>query len=572
MRLELRPYQTDTLDRIDAAEARGVRRLAVTAATGLGKTVMFCALAERRQARTLILAHRDELISQAAGKVREIWPDARIGIVKAIDNQVNAQVVVASVQTLARPSRLGQLLPTGQYVLPGTHVEPFDLVIVDEMHHAAADSYVAILDGLNAGKPDGPLLVGFTATLDRGDGKGLDHLFEEVVADWPILWGIQQGFLCDLRGLRIKIAALDLRKVKKTAGDYNQGQAGAALEDAGAPKAIAAAWSSHAADRKRTLVFTPTVATAQQVADEFNALHVQAEWVSGETPLEQRRSILKRFESGVTKVLANCAVLTEGYDNPAVDCVVVARPTQSRALYTQMIGRGTRRFPGKADCLVLDVVGGSDVHSLVSLPSLFGADVKEFEGKDLPVAQFLEEQAEEDVRLGRISAHEAELFRTVRQTGICWVAVHEPGERARYVCTLRRDEPTIVLAQLSDDAWGVVLRKPAQRMQAGFVKYDYAGAGNDVIVRDVSQQVAQGMADQWVRDQESSVLARSDAAWRNGRPSEKTIKLARKLKLDVPRGAKAGELSDAINGVLAKRAERKYLDDVARRAVVSAVN
>jgi ATP-dependent helicase IRC3 len=552
MRVELRPYQLETLERSAAAEARGVRRQAINAATGLGKTVMFCALAERRGGRTLILAHRDELIEQAAAKVVEVWPDANVGVVKAARNETGAQVVVASVQTLARPARLDALVGVGAGFFAR---EEFDLVVVDECHHSAAESYVRILEALNAGEPDGPLLLGVTATLDRGDGKGLDHLFEEVVADWPILWGIQQGYLCDLAGQRVHISTLDLSKVKVTAGDYNQGAAGRALEDAGAPEAIAAAWMNYAQDRRKTLVFTPTVETAVQTADAFAQWGVKAAWVSGETPIDDRRAILRGFSDGTYQVLANCAVLTEGYDEPGVDCVVVARPTKSRALYTQMVGRGTRRHPDKTDCLVLDVAGVTDIHSLVSLPSLFGVeDVKEFEERGEGVAATVEREAMEKVALGRITAEEADLFKVVRQAGITWVPVHEPGaDRKRFVRPLGQEDCTVVLAQLDADRWGVGVRLPA--LVDG--KWRYGDGGWRTIIRDVSQETAQSVAEDFIRKHPSRRLATADAAWRQNRPTPRMIAFAERLKIKVDKGMTGGQVSDAIDAVIAVRNERE---------------
>jgi hypothetical protein len=462
---------------------------------------------------------------------------------------------VASVQTLSRSSRLRQLLDAPTALQGFGQEAGFDLVVVDECHHSTADSYVKVIDGLDAGKPDGPLLLGVTATLDRGDGKGLDGIFDEVVADWPILWGIQHGYLCDLTGRRIIIEDLDLSKVKVTAGDYNVGHSGAALLEAGAPQAIAATLVEHAADRSRSLVFTPTVAVAVQTAEWCQTYGLRAEWVSGETPLDERRAILRRFESGETNVLANCAVLTEGYDCPGVDCVVVARPTKSRSLYTQMIGRGTRRYPEKANCLILDVVGASDLHSLVRLPTLFGLEKPlEWEAKGEGIAAGLMEQAEENARLGRITAEEADLFRVVQANGTTWVSVHEPGAlRKRYVRPLRSMDPAVVLAQLDDGTWGAGLRLPRVD-ETG--RGHYGEAGWRTLIRGVNQETAQGVAEEWLRTQTSGFLADREANWRKTPISEGQRKLAAKLRIPIERKWKSGDVSDAIDARLAVKHER----------------
>ena len=547
-RLELRDYQRDALDRTAAAEQRGVRRQLGVAATGLGKTVVFCALAQERGGRTLILAHRDELVSQAAAKVAEVWPGVDVGIVKAGANEVRAGVVVASVQTLARPSRLDQL--TAAYrddvTLLG-RCDPFDLVVVDEAHHAAAATYRSILAGLDAGAPDGPLLLGVTATPDRGDGLGLDDLFDEIVWSYEMLWGIRSGYLADLRGLAVSID-LDLSDVKVRRGDYEAGSAGRALEAADAPAAIVRAWSEHAAGR-RTLVFTPTVALADQVADAFRSAGIAAAYVHGGTPLDERRAILADYSAGRITVLANCAVLTEGYDEPRTDCIVVARPTRSRALYTQMVGRGTRRHPDKADCLVLDVVGASAEHSLVTIPSLFGVDGATYRERlsdgSSSVVDVLDDRDQELVRQGRLRAEEVELFHQVRSAGIAWVAVHRPdgSERRRYHRPLGRNLPTVVLAEQVAGDW-----------VAGLL---YPDGSKAILARGPSLEVVQGVGEDHVRRHGLAVFTSADAAWKKKRPSDRQLAVARRLRLTVDASTTAGDLSEMITAEFARIDERK---------------
>lgn len=561
--LQPRDYQEDALRRTAEAEARGVRRQLGVAATGLGKTVIFANLAQRRAGRTVVLAHRDELVTQAAAKVLEVWPElgytsnaanalaadhlqvmkrsapARqgggVGIIKAGANDVHAQVIVASVQTLSRDNRLRSLVATTEDdSLLGAR--PVDLVVVDEAHHAAAATYRKVIDGLHAGEANGPLLLGVTATPDRGDGLGLDDLFGEVVWSYDILWGIRAGYLSDLQGKRIKLAKLDLSGVKVSRGDYDQGQAGAALVDAGAPAGIVKAWKAHAADRK-TLVFTPTVAMAQQVAEHFAGAGVAAGWVHGGTPLDERRDLLRRFGTGELQVLANCAVLTEGYDEPTVGCVVMARPTKSRALYTQMVGRGTRRHPDKTDCLVLDVVGNTDAHSLVTIPSLFGiAKPKEWEKAGGTVARQLAAQDAEAVRVGAMTAADAELFAKVAATGIAWVQLHKPGDLLRrYVRPMGQDQPIVVLAQREPDAdvW-----------TAGLQRADGAKA---VLIANVPMEMAQGVAEDYVRKNSRALgLVSANAKWRAGKPSKKALAAAAKWRMTVDPAWTAGELSDKL--------------------------
>jgi ATP-dependent helicase IRC3 len=554
VRLTLRPYQEDALARVATREAKGVRRQLGVAATGLGKTVVFCALAERMGTRTLILAHRDELIAQAAAKVREVWPEVpSLGIVQGQSNEAAAHVVVASVQTVSRPNRLARLCPPhsgplslsdgpSPGMLAGGWAEPFGLVVVDEAHHTAAATYRRILDHLGAGLENGPLLLGVTATPDRGDGKGLDDLFDEIAFSYDILWGIRSGYLCDLRGVAIKLADLDVAGIAVSRGDYQTGAAGDALVDAGAPDAIAEAWLAHAAGR-RTLVFTPTVETAQLTAAAFAHRGVAAESVSGNMSLEDRRLILKRFDRGEVDVVVNCMVLTEGYDAPRVDCIVVARPTKSRALYTQMIGRGTRRHPDKTDCLVLDVVGASDEHSLVTVPSLFGVERRlreRLEGEDRPVSEVVAEYEAQEVEAGRLRAQDVELFTQVRAT-LAWVEARRSGDpRRRYALSISRDEALIMLQVDPDDdvSWGVQAQHRLGIDRQLRVR---------TLMRDVSLELAEGVAEDYARRFGQRHLVNPNAAWRSNPPSAKAKAAAKKWGLDPSRYRTAGELSDAMS-------------------------
>lgn len=576
VRISLRDYQEDALQKVALAEASGCRRQLIVAATGLGKTVMFATLAERRRSRALVLAHRDELVTQAAAKILEVWPDLGathatleairehetyrhlaphvrydpegVGIVKGKANDVHAHVIVGSVQTLGRSARIAKLTaPFTPGVSMFGQADPFGLVVIDEAHHARADTYTRIVDALGAGTDDGPLLVGVTATPKRGDGKGLDKMFDQVVAHYDILWGIGEGYLSDLRGVSVTLEQFNLKDVKISRGDYSAGEAGSLMMKAGAPVLLARAVREHAPDRK-ALVFCPTVAMTEAVAAEFVADGVRASWVSGETPADERRERLAAFSRGDLQVMVNCAVLTEGYDEPTVDCIVIARPTKSQALYVQMVGRGTRRHPDKADCLVLDVVGATDDHSLVTLPSLFGVEKRKGKLQDGTglVSGLMREQHEEEVEQGRLRAQEVELFTRVRSGGIAWVALHRDGEPLRrYMRSVGRDrdgklQPDVVLYQRIEgqDSWGAGLR--------------YHDGQRRVLIADVSLEYAQGVGEEWVRAHTSSPLADVDAEWRKKSPTVKQRALADKWHFKIDPAWNAGEVSDALDAHIAR--------------------
>jgi superfamily II DNA or RNA helicase len=305
--LPLRPYQEEALERVDLRELAGVTRQLVVLPTGGGKTVVAAHLIARRQrhavttgqgsGRTLFLAHRDELIQQAAGKLHQVAPALEIGIVKAERDEVGADVVVASVQTLARPSRLARLEPD------------FDLVVVDEAHHATSATWVGVLSGLGGMRDDGrgPLVVGITATPERSDRVGLGQVWQEIVYSRSILEMITDGYLVDARGLMVSTPA-DLARLRTSHGDLVDAEIGAELVRSGALGSIAEAYATHARDRKG-VAFVPTVETAYSLADALRAEGVPAEGIDGTTPREQRRAILHRLRTGETQVVCNAQLL-----------------------------------------------------------------------------------------------------------------------------------------------------------------------------------------------------------------------------------------------------------------------
>jgi len=516
--LALRPYQEDALRAIEAAAGAGITRQLVALPTGAGKTVVFAHLARRRGGRTLILAHRDELIRQAADKVRLVDPTARIGVVKAEHDEHDRPVVIASVQTLTHPRRLARL------------TTPYDTIIVDEAHHAAAASYRAILEHCGTFGPSGPLTVGFTATPDRGDGVGLDNVFGRIVFDRTILELMEDGYLCDLRALRVLLDA-DLGGLHSRGGDFVAAESAAALLDADAPAHIVAAYLEHAADRK-ALVFTPTVAVAEAVAAAFRETGVAAEALDGTTPTGERRAILARFHGGETRVVANCAVLTEGFDEPTVDCIVIARPTRSRGLYQQMIGRGTRRAPGKGDCLILDVVGATNRHDLVTTASLFGLPPQA--ATDQTVLGVIAEQRaivagrlEAEAAQGRIVAQTVDLFRRSP-------AVWTPTAGQRYV--LPFGTATLTLAP-GGDGW-MVLRQER-------------GAPPETLAAGLDLGYAQGFAEDVVRRAGLTVLVDAAAPWRRDPATERQLATLRKLRLPISPVMTKGAAQQAIAAAVA---------------------
>jgi superfamily II DNA or RNA helicase len=236
------------------------------------------------------------------------------------------------VQTLSRRTRLARLVPD------------FQTIVIDEAHHAPAPTYRRILDYCRVWRADGPLVVGVTATPERGDRHSLRQVFDRIVYQKTLLEMMQVGYLVDLRAIQVLLQA-DFDALRTQDGDFVDAELETLLLAANAPTQVLAAFQAHAADRK-ALLFTPTVALAYAMAATFRTAGIPAEALDGTTPVPTRRAILQRLHSGATRVVANCAVLTEGFDEPSVDCIIVARPTQSALLYQECPALSTDAGPG----------------------------------------------------------------------------------------------------------------------------------------------------------------------------------------------------------------------------------
>lgn len=336
--MELRNYQKECIETICGQEPGSYL---VQMATGLGKTVTFANIP--RQGRVLILSHREELVMQP----RKYY-HCPFGVERAAEHSSGEEVVSASVQSMAR--RLERFAP-----------DAFDIIIVDECHHAPANTYKSILGYFTP-----RLTLGFTATPNRGDKVRLNDMFSEIIFTRDLKWGIQNGYLCDILCKRVQIG-YDLSKVHTRAGDYAPGELDEAME--GTADAIAETYQKHAVGA--TLIFAVSVHQAEEIAARIPGAVV----VTGKT--KDRASIIDAFTRGDIPCLVNCMVFTEGTDIPRVETVILARPTQSDALYTQMVGRGVRTYPGKERLVLIDCVGVTGRASLCTAPSLLGIDLSQ---------------------------------------------------------------------------------------------------------------------------------------------------------------------------------------------------
>ncbi len=385
--MELRPYQEEAKEAVIAQWDKGIKKTLLVLPTGTGKTIVFSKVIEDRVKkgdRVLVLAHRGELLEQAADKLYKST-GLKCAVEKAEQTCLGSwyRVVVGSVQTLMREKRLNKLSP-----------DFFNSIVIDEAHHCISDGYRRVLDHFSNAN-----VLGVTATPDRGDMKNMGQVFESLAYEYTLPQAIRDGYLSPIKAVTIPLK-LDLTGVGIQSGDYKPGDLGTALDPY--LYQIAEEMKNYCANRK-TVVFLPLIKTSQKFRDILNEKGFSAAEVNGES--SDREQILKDFDEGKYNVLCNSMLLTEGWDCPSVDCVVVLRPTKVRSLYSQMVGRGTRLCEGKDHLLLLDFLWHTQRHELCRPASLIceNAEVAEKMTENLEKAGYpidieeAEEQASNDV-------------------------------------------------------------------------------------------------------------------------------------------------------------------------------
>ena len=389
--MELRPYQQEARESIQKEWENGNKKTLLVLPTGCGKTIVFSKVIEdrvRKGERVLVLAHRSELLEQASDKLKQST-GLNTATEKAEETSIGSwfRVVVGSVQTLQRDKRLRKFAK-----------DHFDTIVVDEAHHCISDGYQRVL-----GHFDQANVLGVTATPDRGDMRNLGTYFESLAYEYTLPKAIKEGYLSKIKALTIPLT-LDLSGVGTQAGDFKSSDLSSALDPY--LYQIADEMAKQCQDRK-TVVFLPLVKTSQKFRDILNERGFKAAEVNGES--KDRAEVLKDFEDGKYNVLCNSMLLTEGWDCPSVDCVIVLRPTKVRALYSQMVGRGTRLAPGKKELLLLDFLWHTERHELCHPANLIATDeavvkkmTENIEELGTPIdLEQAEQQAKEDVALER---------------------------------------------------------------------------------------------------------------------------------------------------------------------------
>ena len=493
MKIELRPYQQECVDTINNLESGSHL---VSVATGLGKTVIFSHL--KRRGRTLILSHRDELVHQP-----QKYFDCSFGVEQAAEHSNGEEVVSASVQSLVR--RLNTFSP-----------DDFDMIITDEAHHAAAPTYKKIYSYFNP-----RIHIGFTATPKRGDKVRLDDVFDDIVFSRDLKWGIDNGYLSDINCLRVNLG-YDLSNVKKKNGDFDTKQLSLSINKPELNQTVAESYRQLAVGQ--TLIFAADIAHANALSMLIDGSVV----VSGKTPTEHRKQIIKDFTDRKIPCIINCMVFTEGTDIPLIETVIAARPTVNASLYTQMIGRGLRLYKGKKYLTLIDCVGASGRHRLCTAPTLLGLDYSSVPLKKQTLVTGMLTQMQETIELlinntprsWILNVQKISLWaenNEINMRGINW----KQGCDGSFTCSLGNNLRLIIDAADNLGKTSVYTLKN---------KYSYP----DVISEDVALQNAFDIAYEYLvkNYSNSKPLWDKESAMRWGKKpiSERQIKLINRMK------------------------------------------
>lgn len=526
-----RPYQTEMVNTVIREWEAGETRQLVSLPTGAGKTICFAMLAQKLDCPALILAHREELLQQAITKIRLVDNKANVGILRADEaDGLYSKICVGSVQTAVRPKRLDVLKRRN-----------FKLLVVDEAHHATkANAYGKIIKELGFADEDGDkekLLLGVTATAFRGDGKALGSIFDKVVYERSLLAMIRGGYLVDARGYRVATHT-NISGVHTTAGDFSGGELSEAINTGARNHLVVNGYAAHCAGRK-AIVFCCDIAHSQELARVFALAGYRAKAVWGDAP--DRAQTLAEFARGDIQIVCNCNVLTEGFDEPTVSAILMARPTKSSVLYIQMVGRGLRISPGKTDCIVLDFVDNAGTHKLCKLGTLAGDEVQPIDGESLLDAEEKEEKEkkERERKAPRYATYgenaELDLF---ERSNYLWIS----DSGGHYKLPLFGE----TLWLRNNDGQYIPFLLPQGEKNAIPLSESYLSLG-----------YAQGVAEDYIRQNKAKARAADkNARWRKDAPSDKQIETLKKMKIPYNEDITKGDATQMISMAIAQREEK----------------
>lgn len=556
---QLRPYQQEALTAITEGWREKLFLQCIVLATGTGKTVIFSHLPDYvKQStgkKTLVLAHREELLTQAADKIRAISPELRAEVEQAIHYADDyADVVVASVATLGRAEseRIKRFNP-----------DDFGLIIIDEAHHSCSETYKRILTYFGVNKEEGvkeghPYLLGVTATPFRGDNIGLDEVFDDIVYKYDMRQGIADGYLVPLKGFTVRTDT-SLADVATRAGDFAIGELSETVNTPERNQLIIESYKKISGEKG--ILFAVDVQHAEDLTAAFIANGLPSACVTGAMSSADRATTLEGFRNNQLKVLVNVGVFTEGFDCPDIECVMLARPTKSKGLYQQMVGRGLRLAEGKTDCKIIDFVDSLSQHSIVTASSLIGLskpmamdgeDIMEVEDK---VKELLQVSPNEDlleIDLSDIDTRikevdivgQAQLSSFVQEhSNLAWVEGYNG-----YKIFLGSDEETGVRKE------AMIVELPIG-YEIEFIEKTKTSRKVVKLLHENTKEKAMKVADKYIRDNysDSLRLVNTKKKWRAVPASDKQKALLRKLGQKDADKLSKGEASNLISKLLNKK-------------------
>jgi ATP-dependent helicase IRC3 len=551
MSLTLRPYQIEALESIQNHLDKGIVKQLVVLPTGAGKTVIFSNIPQtiKDSLPMLVLAHRGELLTQAKDKILWSNPQLDVQIEKAEDTADLCDVVVASVPTLGRADSQRILKYPKDY---------FKTIIIDEAHHAAAETYRRILDYFTP-----KFLLGVTATPQRSDSVRLTDVFDEITYYKTIQDLIQEGYLCRLVGYRIRTDT-DISEVETSHGDYMASQ----LEDTiNTPTRNAIVVKSYFefAQNKKAVVFASGVKHARDLAASFAQKQIPVRVILGDTPDDERKQSLADFASGTIKVIVNVGVLTEGFDEPSIGAIILARPTRSSLLYTQIVGRGTRLFEGKDNCIIIDIADTTKGKKPLGLPTLLGMP-PEFDLK----GQDLVDVAEKYKELENYCPGEAVRVLSLDDIELAYkrIDLFMPPPPNEIVQTYSR----FVWAEVAENDFHLGINQD----ESIRIHVDALGRWTTTLkqkIKDASKDTVLGhpedmreafvRTDRWITSNRSYNLNLLDntAAWRADSPTDKQHKMLKRMGIPITADMTKGTASQIISKYYEANPKPKWLEN-----------
>jgi len=551
MAVTLRPYQVEAMESIQQHLDKGVVKQLIVLPTGSGKTVIFSSIPQfiKDSLPMLVLAHRRELLIQAKDKILWANPGLDVQIEKAEDSASLCDVVVASVPTLGRADSERIKKYPKDY---------FKTIIVDEAHHAAAETYRRILDYFNPN-----FLLGVTATPQRSDSVRLIDVFDEITYYKTIQDLIKEGYLCRLIGYRIRTDT-DISEVETNNGDFIASQLEDAINTPTRNATVVKSYLEFAKDKK-AIVFAAGIEHAQALATAFRSSKISVRVVIGTTPDDERKTILSDFSSGKIKIIVNVGVLTEGFDEPSIGAIILARPTRSNLLYTQIVGRGTRTFEGKDHCIIIDIADTTKGKKPLGLPTLLGMPADfDLKGQDLI------EVAEQYKELEDYCPGEAVRVLSPEDIKLAYkrIDLFMPPPPNEVV----RNYSRFVWAEVAEDDFHLGINgneslriyvDPLGRWTTTLKQKIHGGSKDTILGHPEDMREAFVRTDRWIINHRSDILnlIDNDAIWRADTPTDKQASMLKRMGVPITSDMTKGTASQIISKYYEANPKPKWLQN-----------